>query len=305
MLTELLKLYAAYMATGVTSPMPHYVGPPGSGKSTVFQQAADLIGCKLHVINVSRLNPLDLEGMEMPDGVNKRLELHLARMWADLREGDIVLFDEFLRGFPEVYNGLLDILTAREVAGHKLPKVFIAGASNTTVTYDSALEDRLLHIAVPDPRSKRLVKDFLIQLFVKSTGIYPDYAGHELETMFVQEVEPMYAMIDHFIKKKSNNVGNAGPSEGTSLRKLIGQVKLRHVTSPSLRELLDQSNFYAMSQHLPQYVIIYEANNVPKGYVEEARQLLESEHFEKLTDVQRENISLNLALIDAHESLKE
>lgn len=300
MLQELLKLYVAFMSTGVTSPMPHYVGPPGSGKSTVFQQAADLLGVKLHVINVSRLSPLELEGTEMPlEGVIKRNELFLARMWADLHEGDIVLFDEFLRGFPEVYNGLLDILTAREVAGHKLPKVFIAGASNTTVTYDSALEDRLLHIPVPDPRNKRSVRDNLIKIFVDEVGILGDQVHTELIELFDTEVLPMYSMIDTFIKKRSTAAASTSSGEGVSLRKLIGQVKLRHVTSLPLRELLDAANAAAMTNKLPQYVIIYDPSSVPANYEQRARELLES-HSDKLTDLQQVNIMLNLNLIEAH-----
>ena len=76
------------------------------------------------------------------EGVEMKLQLLLNSIWDNLEEGDIVLFDEFLRGFPEVYNGLLDIITSRQIGLHKLPKVFFVAASNSVATYDKALEDR-------------------------------------------------------------------------------------------------------------------------------------------------------------------
>ena len=157
MLETLLKLYVMAMAGDVRTPVCHLFGPPRCGKSTFAKQLADLVSTpdrqvRLHTINVSRISPLELEGVQMPDKEHARLNLLTATYWSSLRDGDIVLLDEFLRGFPEVYNGLLDILTSREVAGFKLPRVFFIAASNSTVSYDKALEDRLMHLPVPDPR---------------------------------------------------------------------------------------------------------------------------------------------------------
>ena len=142
MLKKLLKLYVTAMTGKVYSPVPHLFGPPGCGKSEVVKQAAQVLGVNLHIINVSRISPLELN-------------LLTATFWTQLKEGDILLFDEFLHGSPEVYNELLDIITSREVGGFKLPNVFILAASNSTAAYDKALEDRLLHLPVADPRSSR------------------------------------------------------------------------------------------------------------------------------------------------------
>ena len=127
MLERLLVMYTAFMTFGNTGLMAHMVGPPGSGKSSVARQLADLLGVRLHIISVARLNPLETEGVQMPhgEGDEMRLRLLLAANWQRMRDGDIVLFDEFLRGFPEVYNALLDIFTSREVGGIPLPKVFM------------------------------------------------------------------------------------------------------------------------------------------------------------------------------------
>ena len=67
MLEKVLKLYTAAMLGDVRSPTPHLFGPPGSGKSSVVEQAAEMLGVTLHTINVSRISPLELEGVQMPD----------------------------------------------------------------------------------------------------------------------------------------------------------------------------------------------------------------------------------------------
>lgn len=293
MLEKLLKLYSMYMATGVTSPMPHFVGPPGSGKSTVFQQLADLLGVKLHVINVSRISPLALEGLEMPDGDNERLRLLLSQMWTQAEEGDIYLFDEFLRGFPEVYNGLLDIFTAREVAGYKLPRVFIAGASNSVVTYDGALEDRLLHIPVADPRKQKTESTRLQKLLVDQLGLLPEMAeSAEMLTVMAKEVDPTFELLDQFTNKGIR--GRGTQIEGTSLRKLIGQAKLREVHSTHLRELIEANNQKAMYLGKPQYVLLLSGKNVLRGYESQAKELMGNP---RLTPLQAQNLELNLQLI--------
>jgi len=297
MLEQLLKLYTAAMATGATGLLPHFVGPPGSAKSTTFEQLADLLGVNLHIINVSRINPLGLEGLEMPDAEGTALRLLHSEMWTKASEGDIYLFDEFLRGFPEVYNGLLDIFTSRQVAGHKLPPVFIAAASNSVATYDPALEDRLLHIPVPDPRSNAKVAESLQDILIDRLGLLPSLkGGYEIETLLRDEVFPTYEMLDSYKKGGAGRqVSASGTFEGSSLRKLISQVQLRHVQSQRLKELIAYNNQMAMSSARAQYVVLLSGVNPPQGYESLARSIQDSE---KLTPLQRMNLQLNLDLID-------
>ena len=299
MLETILKLYTMYMAYDTRSPMPHLIGPPGAGKSTVAQQAADLIGVNLHIINVARLSPLEVEGVQMPvdmDTVERRLELLLNEMWASLREGDIVLMDEFLRGFPEVYNAILDIFTSRQVRGHKLPKVFIMGASNSSVAYDAALEDRLLHIPVADPRTKREEYNRLVRIFIDALGLHPDAAKlPEMKDLFNNVVLPMFNVLDSY---KS---GSQAPTRlnGHSVRNLIGQVQLRHVVTDELTDLIEANNRLAMREGKEQYVVLLSGKNPPKGYVTQAARLPDG----KLTPVQRLNKQMNLELIEMQEQI--
>lgn len=297
MLEKILKLYYMYMACDVRSPMPHLFGPPGCGKSTVIEQLADLVGKKLHIINVSRISPLELEGVQMPHGSGDEMALRLlpATFWTSLREGDILLMDEFLRGFPEVYNGLLDIFTSRQVGGFVLPKVFIIGASNSTVSYDKALEDRLLHLPVPDPRRNKTEKKNQAQLIVDALGLYPPMVDSmEMQSLLDNEVLPMYEILDNLKGKSSSAPGSI---KGHSIRNLIGQAKLREVQSSYLKELIDANNLRAVKDQKYQYVYLVDGKvqSWPQ-YHERALQLQANKH--KLTEIQVRNLALNLQLIE-------
>ena len=302
MLEKLLKLYVMATTVGVTSPTPHLFGPPGSGKSTVCQQAADLLGVNLHVVNVSRISPLALEGDDVVNETRDKLNLILARMWAELKDGDILLLDEFLRGFPEVYNGLLDILTSRAVAGRQLPNVFIVAASNSTVAYDAALEDRLLHIPVADPRKSKLERERLQKLFVDSLGLSPQMAtSYEVEQLFEQEVLPTFEVLDSLGKgssRKKQTLG-AGLAEGSSLRHLIGQAQLREVHSSELKEVLDTNNRKALRDSKPQYVFLYSGRETYiEDYTKTTDILEEAALNNRLNPLQLQNYQLNLQLIE-------
>ena len=303
MLEHLIKLYTAAQTLDVRGVIPHLVGPPGVGKSQVCEKLAECAGVRLHVINVSRISPLEIEGVQMPTGAGdkQRLKLLLNALWGNLEDGDIVLFDEFLRGFPEVYNGLLDIITSREVAGIKLPKVFFVAASNSVATYDKALEDRLIHIFVPDLRSSVSARYRAKELLAREIGLMPAVTkSQEMDELFTTEVLPMYNMLDYFKGKAS--VGTSMAVKGHSIRNLVGQAHLREVQSNELKNLLVLNNQMAMSQRKWQYVVLLSTRKVDPRYVSEARKLIGNP---ALTEIQKRNLELNLAFIEAQEAMQE
>lgn len=289
-----MRLYVMAMAYDVRSPTPHVYGPPGCGKSTMAQQLADLVHKKLHIINVSRLSPLEVEGVQMPVDENTALHMIPAAFWSRLQDGDIILLDEFLRGFPEVYNALLDILTSRRAGDFELPRVFIMAASNSVTTYDKALEDRLVHLTVPDPRKSKGEKKRLATMLVDALGLLPEMdKSYEMATLLDTEVLPMFDMLDSI--GKSN--GQVAASKGQSLRKLIGLAQLREFgQSAALKELIVMNNNKAMQTGKIQYVFLPDGLSATPVYITKAKQLAQQK--DKLTEVQARNLDLNLQLIE-------
>lgn len=297
MLEKLLHLYTTAMTHDVRSPMPHLVGPPGTGKSTIVQQTADLLGVHLHIINVNRLSPLEIEGLQMPVDNNTRIHMIPAVFWSRLAEGDIVLFDEYLRGFPEVQDALLDVLTSRRVGAFQLPKVFFVGASNSVIAYDKALEDRLLNIPVQDLRSSAKFLNAAKARFIEEAGLHPDLiSSYELRELFDQEVLPTYAMLDAF---KDNKTMAVADLKGSSVRNLVGQVKLRYSTNPWLTELVRSNNRLVISKQQLQYLVLMHEEAFDPRLPTQLRKL---EKVEGLTPYQRRNLDLNLQLIELAET---
>lgn len=305
MLEKLLKLYQMYMLQDVRSPLPHLFGPPGVGKSQSAEQLAELVGKKLHIVNVSRLSPLDIEGIEMP-GENDKGEailkmLHSTR-WTDIEDGDIMLFDEFLRGFPEVYNGLLEIFTSRRVGSLELPKVFIMAASNSVQSYDAALEDRMLHLPVRDIRKTVIARRDVGQLLCKEMGLMPTMLDHPMMTSLISaQILPLYELLDQISGTKVTASGSS--LKGSSPRKLIGQVKFREIQCDELRQLLDSNNALAMSSSLLQYIVLTGKGGTTEPVKAALKDLADSPaQLSKLTPEQRLNLDINLQLIELEEA---
>lgn len=306
MLARILKLYHMAMANDVRSPTPHLVGPPGCGKSTVAQTVADMVGVNLHILNVARLSPLEIEGVQMPHGEGDQMKLRMlhSTLWTQLKEGDIVLLDEFLRGFPEVYNALLDIMTSRQVAGLHIPKVFFLAASNSWATYDGALEDRLLHINVPDPRSDEVAFKQLAQTMVSALNLEPTMLeSQEVANVLSALVLPTFSMLD----KRGSNVNNT--ITGMSLRKLIGMTLLREVEDTSVLALLRVNNARAMEKGRAEHVFLVNADEGSslEAYLSVVPAMLEAGNNQlgtaRLTDQQRTIIEQNVELVLLHREL--
>ena len=167
------------------------------------------------------------------------------------------------------------------------------GASNSAVAYDSALEDRLLHIPVDDPRTKRGEKTRLMQLFVDTLGLHPEMVkSAELATLFDNEVLPMYNVIDSFKKGAASAVGKS--SDGHSMRNLIGQVQLRHIVVPDLLEVLSENNRLSVQDDKMQFIILPTGKNPPPKYVTGINKL----PLDKLTPVQATNLRMNRELME-------
>jgi hypothetical protein len=125
-----------------------------------------------------------------------------------------------------------------------------------------------------------------------------------MQQMLDTEVLPMYKVLDNLVAKSSA----PATIEGRSIRNLIGQAQLRLVQCDSLAELVKMNNVLAMQQGKAQYVFFLSGKDAlahPK-YQARAEQIKDSD---KLTPLQRQNLELNLELIELeairNEKMKE
>lgn len=298
LLEQMLSLYTAFMATGNTAIVPHVVGPPGTGKSSLFGRLADITGAKLHIVNASRISPLELEGVQMPVDTHNtddvRLKLLHSPLWTQLKDGDIVVWEEFLRAFPEVYNGLLDIFTSREVAGLQLPKVFFVATSNSVKTYDSALEDRLEHIPVPDIRTNKRARLDLVDTLMSELNLHPRMkTSSSLNDMIDRCILPMYSLLDSFKPGAKRVAPNA--LNGMSARKLSGQARLRIVKEPALAAVIRENNLVSLHDSYFQYYRVLPGEHTD---ARAAKGIASLQGSDKLTPLQREENELNIQFMD-------
>ena len=302
MLSKLIALYTAAQTQGTTSPMPHLFGPPGTGKSSVVKQLADLAGVRLHTVNVSRLSPLELEGVQVPNKDASELNMLYSSLWTALKPGDIILWDEYLRGFPEVYNGILDILTSRHVAGLDLPPVFMVGASNSTVAYDPALDDRLLHIPVRDIRKSDTAFKEAIDRFITEASLMPDKdVRYSVDEWFQVYVTPGYRVLDELSRKPQDG---ADLSTYISPRKAAGMIQLRSFPG-SLTQTVDMSNALARLALRPERFIVYDKESA-STFKELTQDGVPSSLMDSFSDLEYKNFHTNEALLKLYENdLKE
>ena len=111
--------------------IPLFISNPGMGKTSIVKEFAKERGVNCLDIIASQLMPHEVSGMAMPDKATKKMEYFDYKMFYDLKDGDIVFFDELLNENPMVLNACLTILENRTlISGRKLPKVMFIAAAN-------------------------------------------------------------------------------------------------------------------------------------------------------------------------------
>jgi hypothetical protein len=158
-----------------------------------------------------------------------------------------------------------------------------------------------LHLPVPDPRKSKVAKRQLAEMFIEQIGLMPEMLdSYEMQTMLDTEVLPMYECLDSLKNGSSSPMG----VKGSSLRKLIGQAKLRQVQSAAVKELIAMNNQRAMAAGKMQYVYLLDGktSTVPNLYEPKAHQLRGND---RLTPVQAMNLELNFQLIEMEKIRQE
>lgn len=111
--------------------VPLFIGNPGTSKSIQIREFARERKVKLIPFVTSQRNPFEISGLAMPDRDTKRMSFWDFDTLLDMKDGDILFFDEVFNGNPTVLNACLTILEEREmISGKKLPDIMIVAAAN-------------------------------------------------------------------------------------------------------------------------------------------------------------------------------
>lgn len=113
------------------SVVPLFIGNPGLGKTVLIQEFAKKKKAKLVELITSQMSPFEISGIAMPDKESKKMTYFNFDKLEQLKDGDILFFDELLNGNPVVLNACLTILEQRKfISGQPLPNIMIIAAAN-------------------------------------------------------------------------------------------------------------------------------------------------------------------------------
>lgn len=107
------------------------MGEPGIGKTQAIERfARDHDRNVVHII-ASQVMPNEVSGMTMPNQETHSMDVFDHARLGHLRDGDIVFFDELLKGQQQVLNACLTLIQERRLmSGKRLPDVLVIAAAN-------------------------------------------------------------------------------------------------------------------------------------------------------------------------------
>ena len=107
------------------------LGKPGIGKTEAVERFAKDHGRNVVHIIASQIMPNEVSGMTMPNQETRSMDVFDHYRLSHMKDGDILFFDELLKGQQQVLNACLTLIQERRLmSGTKLPDVLIIAAAN-------------------------------------------------------------------------------------------------------------------------------------------------------------------------------
>jgi MoxR-like ATPase len=152
--------------------VPLFIGNPGLGKTVLIEEFAKEKKVKLVELITSQMSPFEISGIAMPDKDDKKMKYYNFDKLENLKDGDILFFDELLNGNPVVLNACLTILEQRRfISGKPLPDIMIVAAANPQgmVPLTPQIKERFIWYTVTF--DKDMWKEYMVKKYQMTKGI--------------------------------------------------------------------------------------------------------------------------------------
>lgn len=104
---------------------------PGLSKTSQCKQWCKEHGRQYFEFITSQRMPSEISGMAMPDADTKRMKIYDFDYLLDMKDGDVLAFDEFTNGNIMTLNACLTLIQERNMmSGRKLPSILIVAMGN-------------------------------------------------------------------------------------------------------------------------------------------------------------------------------
>lgn len=111
--------------------IPLFRSNPGYGKSQMISQFAKKKGVNLVTFIASQRLPNEISGIALPKQDKEEMSFFDYDTLLNMKDGDILFFDEVLNSIPMVLNACLNLLEDRRtISGRKLADIMIIAAGN-------------------------------------------------------------------------------------------------------------------------------------------------------------------------------
>lgn len=111
--------------------VPLFMSDPGHGKSQLIHEFAKSKGVNIVELITSQMSPFEISGICIPSHTKERMVYYNFDSLENLKDDDILLFDELPNGNPSVLNACLTLIEGRRmISGKKLPNIMIVAAGN-------------------------------------------------------------------------------------------------------------------------------------------------------------------------------